>query len=52
MVTLQYLVLLGVTGQTTVQNLTTTGTTTIGPNTYPSIKGDAGKFLKTMELVF
>ena len=38
---------LGVTGQTTVQNLTTTGTTTIGPNTYPSIKGDAGKFLKT-----
>ena len=38
---------LDVTGQTTVQNLTTTGTTTIGPNTYPSIKGDAGKFLKT-----
>ena len=38
---------LGVTGQTTVQNLTTTGTTCIGPNTYPSITGTSGKFLMT-----
>lgn len=38
---------LGVTGQTTIQNLTSTGAVVLGPNTYPSVTGTNGKFLMT-----